>query len=223
MKRFAVIGLGRFGRAVATTLFELGVEVMAIDKNKQLVNGIQDEVSYAVALDATDRDLLKGQEVDKVDCAVVGIGENFEANVLVTSILREFGVRLVITRAYNDLQRQILRSVGAAQVLTPEEDMGRRLARSLVTGEIVDFLELPKGFAVKLIPAPKSIVGKTLAESKIRSRYLIDIVVIRRKKLDESTKEMTTEAIVIPDGSEEIVDGDILGVIGKAEDIERFV
>jgi trk system potassium uptake protein TrkA len=160
--------------------------------------------------------------VDQVDCAVVGIGDSFEANVLVTSLLREFGIPRIITRAYDPLQRQILKAVGATQVLSPEEDMGKRLAKSLVSSDIVDFLELPPGFVVKMVPAPKRIVGKTLAESQIRKHYTIDVVVVQRKEVDEKTKEVKVVSKVIPDGSEMIEEGDILGVIGKEEDVERF-
>jgi trk system potassium uptake protein TrkA len=222
MKKFAVIGLGRFGRSVASTLFGMGVEVMAFDRDREIVDAVQDEVTHAIALDATNKNLLLDQGVDQVDCAVVGIGENFESNVLVTRLLREFGIPIVITRAYNDIQKEILKSIGATQVLSPEEDIGKRLAKSLVTGEIVDFLELPEGFAVKLIPAPRKIFGKTLADAKIRNEYMLDVIVIRRKVVDEKTKDVSTKFIVIPDGNEVVEEGDVLGVIGKETDIERF-
>ncbi len=222
-KKFAVIGIGRFGRSVANTLFDMGVEVTAIDRDRELVDLVQDEVTHAISLDATNKNLLLDQGVDQVDCAVVGIGENFESNVLVTRLLMEFKIPTIITRAYNDIQREILRSIGATQVLSPEEDIGKRLAKSLVTGEIVDFLELPEGFAVKIIPAPKRIVGKTLAEAKIRNQFMLDVIVIRRKIVDEKTKDVSTKVVVIPDGGEIVEEGDILGVIGKETDIEKFI
>lgn len=221
-KRFVVIGMGRFGLSVATTLFEMGGEVLAIDKDRDLINDVQDRVTHAVTLDATHKLLLEDQGVDKVDCAIVGIGENFEANVLITSIMNEFGIPDVITRSYNRLQKEILEKIGATQVVSPEEDMGSRLAKSLISGSIVDFLELPPGFAVKMVETPKMLIGKTLAEAAIRPKFMLNVVVIRRTVMDEKTNTAGTDIIALPGGDVALGAGDILGVIGREEDIERF-
>ena len=221
-KRFAVIGMGRFGLSVATALFEMGGEVLAIDIDSDLINNVQDRVTHAVTLDATNKMLLEDQGVDKVDCVIVGIGENFEANVLITSIMNEFKIPQVITRSYNNLQKEILNKIGATQIVSPEEDMGIRLAKNLFSGSIVDFLELPEGFVVKMVETPKQLIGKTLAEAGVRNNFMIIIVVIRRTVTDEKTDEIGTEVIALPGGEEVLGEGDVLGVIGKEEDIERF-
>ncbi|MFQ5512050.1 MAG: potassium channel family protein [Candidatus Krumholzibacteriia bacterium] len=221
-RKFAVVGLGRFGTAVATTLFDLGVEVLAIDNDPKIVDEIQDQVTFAVCLNATRKSLLLEQGIDKVDCAIVGIGEDFEANVLVTSLLKGFGVPRVITRSYTDLQKQILSHVGAARVLSPEEEVGGRLAQSLVSGSIVDFLELPEGYVVRQVTAPAELVGKRLGESGVRNRFGIDVIVVKRRPADPGVSGAKSEMIVIPDGEVEIHEGDVLGVVGKERDVEKF-
>lgn len=222
-KRFAVIGLGRFGMSVATALFELGAEVLVIDKDRSIISAIQDRVTHAVTLDATQKKLLEDQGVDTVDCAIVGIGEDFEANVLTTSIINEFKVPEIITRCYNEMQKQILRKIGATQVISPEEDMGKRLAKNLISHSILDFLELPEGFEVKMVETPRKLIGKTLAEAAIRTKYMINIVAIQRMVPDEKTGQLKKTVIALPGGEEVLGRSDILGIIGKEDDIERFV
>jgi trk system potassium uptake protein TrkA len=221
-KRFAVIGMGRFGFSVATALFKMGAEVLAIDTDRELINNIQDRVTHAVALDATKKALLQDQGVDRVDCAVVGIGENFEATVLITSLLNEFGIPEVITRSYNDLQKEILKKIGATQIVSPEEDMGARMAKNLFTGAIVDFLELPEGFTVNMVETPRNLAGKTLAEARIRTQFKDIVVTIQKPAVDEKTNEAGMAVIALPGGEEVLNKGDILGVIGREEDIEKF-
>ncbi len=222
-RKFAVVGLGRFGFEVATKLFELGVEVLAIDQDAKIIDEIQDKVTLAVCLNATRKSLLLEQGIDKVGCAVVGIGEDFEANVLVTSLLKGFGIPRVITRSYTDLQKQILTTIGAARVVSPEEEVGGRLAQSLVSGRIVEFLELPEGYMVRQVPAPAAIVGKRLAESGARKHFGVDIIVVKRQIPDAGDGGPKEEMIVIPDGEVEIREGDILGVVGRAKDVDKFI
>ncbi len=222
MKKIAILGLGRFGKTIAGELYNLGAEVIAIERDRETIDKIQNDVTLAVAADVRNQDVLEQHGVRDVDVVVVGIGEDFESNVLVTSIASEMGVPEIITRSYNDQQRRILRRVGATRVLSPEEDIAKRLAKSLVTAEIVDFLELPEGFVVKQFPLPERYAGKTLAEAQIRGKYLIDIVVIKRKVVDDETKEVTTASIAIPGGDVVLEKGDVLGIVGKEQDIDKF-
>jgi trk system potassium uptake protein TrkA len=129
----------------------------------------------------------------------------------------------VITRFYTDLQKQILLSVGAARVMSPEEEIGGRLAESLVSESIVDFLELPDGYVVRQVPAPAALVGKRLAESGARKRFGIDIVVVKRTVPDTEKGGTKNEMMVIPDGDVEIQKDDILGIVGKDKDVEKFI
>ena len=141
MKRFVVIGLGRFGRRLARELTEAGHEIIAIDTREALVERVRDEVALAVCLDATEPEALKSQGVDKVDAAVVAIGEDFEANALATATLKSLGVGRVISRASSDIQRRILDRIGADQVIFPEEEMAVRLAyKKALILEIIDNL-----------------------------------------------------------------------------------
>jgi len=180
MKRFLVIGLGRFGRRLAQALTEAGQEVIAADKTEDLVERMRDEVALAVRLDATDEEPLKAQEVGDVDAAIVSIGEDFEANVLATTTLKAMGVPQVISRASTVTQRRILRRVGADEVILPEEEVADRLARQLVNPNIVEHLSLSEGHSLVQIRAPKAWHDKTLGEIDLRRKYEVNLVAIRR-------------------------------------------
>jgi trk system potassium uptake protein TrkA len=145
MKRFRVIGLGRFGRRLAIALTEAGQEVIAVDLREELVERARDEVALAMTLDATDEAALRGQGVDQLDGAIVSIGEDFEANALATATLKVLGVRLVVSRASTEIQRRILASIGADQVVNPEEEMAVRLANQLVNPNVLEHLDLAQG------------------------------------------------------------------------------
>ena len=132
MARFAVIGLGRFGMSLATHLTEAGAEVVAIDADRRVIENIKDEVTVAVALDATDEHALRAQNLEKVDAAIVCMGESFEANQLATLLLKNIGVKRIIAKANTTTQRHILQLIGADQVISPEEEMGAKLAKRLL-------------------------------------------------------------------------------------------
>ncbi len=155
MRKVAVIGLGRFGAALAKQLTASGAEVIAIDSRMTLVNEIREEVAIAVKLDSTDQDVLEGQEIQLVDVAVVAIGENFEAALLTTVILKKIGVPRIICRAQTSFHAEIFRQIGANEVIQPEIQAGERLGHSLANPQLEDLFALGEGFTLIEIHAPQ--------------------------------------------------------------------
>lgn len=142
MKRFLVIGLGRFGMSLAETLYTGREEVIAVDADMDRIEQMKDRVSHVVQLDSTDPDALKSIGADQVDTAVVAIGENFEASVVTTAILKELGIEEIIVRAYTEREKKILQLIGATRVLFVEDEMGRRTGKAISGSRIIDYIEL---------------------------------------------------------------------------------
>jgi len=228
MKRFLIIGLGRFGRRLAQVLTEAGQEVIAADKSEDLVERVRDEVALAVRLDVTDEDPLKALELGEVDAAIISIGEDFEANVLATSTLKGLGVPRVISRASSVTQRRILRRVGADEVVLPEEEVADRLARHLVNPNIVEHLSLSEGHSLVQIRAPKAWHDKTLGEIDLRRKYEVNLVAIRRgveppgAEHDPEADEPKEQVLDLPMAHTLIRDGDILVLIGETESLQNL-
>ena len=221
-KRFAVIGLGRFGYTVATHLASSGADVIAVDSDQNIINEVSNMVSVAICMNAADKDGLLAHGIDKVDAAVVAIGQNFEANLLTTAILKEMGVEKVIARASNDVQKRILELIGADQVIFPEDAIGMRVAQSLISSRILEITSLFEGLSVAQVVVPKELVGKRIGETKFRQKYKCNIVVIKRKTDQSDIKGDSPRYNVLPEPDDEILMGDILVVVGTEKDIERL-
>ncbi len=223
MKRFLIIGLGRFGRRLAQALTEAGQEVIAADIREELVERVRDEVALAVRLDATDPDPLRSQDVGNVDAAVVCIGEDFEANALATATLKSMGVRYVVSRASSEVQRRILTRIGADEVIFPEEEIAERLARHLANPNIVEHLALSQGHGLVQIRAPAEWCDKTLGDIDLRRKYEVNLVAIKRpaKTRTEDGKEIVEEEEVLdlPMAHTIIRQGDILVLVGGTESL----
>lgn len=220
VKRAAVIGLGRFGRAVARTLSELGVEVLAIDRELRFVEMVKYEVALAVCVDATQESALEELDVGKVDLLVIGVGELFEENVLITSWAAEAGIPQIITRAGSPMRRRILERVGATRVLFAEQEMGQRLAQNLVRGDTIEFVDLPEGHSLREIDVPKAFLGKTIGELQLRRRHGLAVLAVRRIELAEGKSER--RVFPVPDGDFRFTAGDRLSVIARNEDFARL-
>lgn len=221
-QRFAVIGLGRFGYTVATYLAKSGADVIAVDSDHNIINEISKHVSLAVCMNSTDKEALVAQGIDKVDAAVVAIGQNFEANILTTALLKELGVPKVIARASNTTQKRILELIGADQVIFPEDAIGIRVAQSLLSSRIVDITTLFEGLSVAEVVAPKGLVGKKIGEMKFRQKYRCNIVVIKRKVDETDLSADPKRYNVLPEPEDTIHLGDILVVVGDEKDIEKL-
>ncbi len=220
IKRAAVIGLGRFGRSVAVTLSELGVEVLAVDRDMKIVEQIQEQVALAACAGGTEEGALTELEAERVDLFVVGVGEDFEVNVLLTSWAAEAGVPMVITRADTPLQRRILERVGATRVLHAEQEMGQRLAQSLVRRDALEFVDLPDDYSLREIEVPEEYLGQSLAELGMRRDLGLAVLAVRRVSLEGHTAERTV--IPVPHGSFRLEAGDRISVIARNEDFRKF-
>jgi trk system potassium uptake protein TrkA len=174
-----VIGLGRFGGAVAASLLELGHEVLGIDEDEHIVQEWSDRLTHVAAADSTDNDALRQLGVPDFHRAVVGIGSDIEASVLTVLALSEIGVADITAKASSDKHGKILRSVGAHHVIYPEAAMGERVAH-LITGKMLDFIEFEDGFAIAKVRAPREAGGRTLADVGLRTRYGVTVVGVKR-------------------------------------------
>jgi trk system potassium uptake protein TrkA len=225
--RAAVIGLGRFGQSLAISLAERGAEVIAIDKDRETIDAVKDKVALAVILDSEDEEALKAQGVDRVDVAVVGIGENnFRSIVLTTILLKKMGVKTVISRAFEDIDREILENIGADKVVFPEVESGVRLARSLTTSSVIDHIPLDdsEAYSMVQIEAPKRFWGKKLDDLKIPARYGVNIVLMKHRVEQTDKKGNTTvkeEINPVPRADDVIGEGDTLWIVGATEDVEN--
>ena len=178
MKSYVVIGLGLFGSRVARQLCELGGEVLVVDFHDDLVQNISGDVTNAVVADARDQSVLKALGVGSCDCAVVAIGDNFGASVLVTMNLKELGVPYVVCKAHDDTHRKVLEKLGADKVITPEREVAERLAHSLYSPNALEFIELSDEYGIVEVPVPRSWAGKSILELNVRAKLGVNIIAI---------------------------------------------
>ena len=211
MRSYIVVGLGRFGGEVARQLFHMGCEVLAIDNRSDLVQQISGEVTHAVVGDARDKEVLKALGAKDFDCAVVAIGGDLSASVLVTMNMKELGVPSVVCKAHDDTHRRVLLKLGADRVTIPEQENAARLARSLSSQNVLDYIELSEDFGIVEIPAPKSWHEKSLKELNVRAKLGVNILAVRRGgKIDVS-----------PTADFQIRGGDVMVVLGDTAALEK--
>ncbi len=223
MRRFAVIGLGKFGGTVAQSLAERDAEVIAVDKDEKVVDTFAEIATVAVRLDSTDEEALKTQGIHKVDVAIVSIGD-FEASILTTALLKRLGVPTVITKAtqsVSQIQERILNLVGADRVVLPEMEMGKKLAQNLLVSNILDYLPISEKYSAAEVRSPRIFWNKKIGELKIREKFKVNILEIKKTSAEEKIKQIET-INYLPYSGDVIEEGDILLVIGEEEDIERF-
>ncbi|MFQ5730967.1 MAG: potassium channel family protein [Planctomycetaceae bacterium] len=224
MRKIAVIGLGRFGMTLARQMAASGVEVIAVDRDRRLVDEIKDDVDIAVRLDATDEASLHSQDIDKVDVCVVSIGENFEAALLATVLARRLDIPRVICRAQTQFHAEIFQQIGADEVIQPEMQAGEYLARKLANPQIEDFISLADGYTLIELKAPRPFQGKTLQELALRGTFGVNLVAIKRTTKSERDGETveTTEITGVPKASDVIQSGDTLVLVGSDEALARL-
>lgn len=211
-KEFAVIGLGRFGGSICRELSREGMEVLALDLDEDKVNEYRDIASHAVIADSTDENVLKELGFRNIDHVIVAIGDNIQASMLTTLILKEMGIKMITVKAQNDYHEKILNKIGADQVVHPERDMGKRIAHNIISNNILDYIELSDDHSVVEVKAGSKMGGQTLVDLDIRAEYGCNVVAIKRDK----------DVIVSPMATEEIKESDVLIVIGADKDISRF-
>jgi len=222
---FAVIGLGRFGKTVAINLANQGVEVLAIDSKEERVDDVKNDVAFAVALDATDINALKSQNVKDMDAVVVAIGANFENLLLSTANLMELGTKRILARAMNHTQRKILHRLGIEEVISPEIETGTIVAERLLNPHILNFFPLPDAYQIAEVNVPKNAAERTLKDVGLEKKYKLQLVSILRQKtkLINEIEEVKKELIEHPDRDTVLLSSDSLVLMGKARDIKRFM
>ncbi|HLR42599.1 MAG TPA: TrkA family potassium uptake protein [Pseudogracilibacillus sp.] len=213
MKReFAVIGLGRFGGSICEELSLEGMKVLAIDKNELKINEFKNIASHAVIADSTDEQVLRELGLSNVDHVIVAIGDNIEASILTTVILADMNVKKITVKAQSDYHEKILNKIGAHQVVHPERDMGKRIAHSIISNNILDYLELSDEHSMVEVAASRKMLGRTLVELNIRAKFGCNVVAIKSGK----------DINVSPTAEYEIKQSDTLIVIGADKDISKF-
>ena len=225
MKKFAVIGLGRFGQKLAIALAMSEAEVIAIDQNREIIEQISDQVSLAVRLDSTDEDALRAQGVDKVDVAIVGIGQGsrgFESAILTVVNLKMVGVPLIFARAESLIQGQVLSKVGANEVIYPEIESAQRWAYKLIAPQINDKIDFAPGYSLASLMAPPSFHEKTVLDLQLRQKYNVNLISIKRGEnaIIESKKPGHVISVPMPDTV--IYEGDTLMVAGSDTDLAKL-
>lgn len=209
-KQFIVVGLGRFGISVAETLSELGHDVLAIDKDENVIQDIADKVTHAVQLDATDEYALRTLGVRNFDVAVVTIGSNIQASIMITLLLKEAGVKYVICKGQSELHKKVLLKIGADRVVLPEKDMGYRVAHNLVSSNLVDLIELSDDYQIIEMNAPDSWIGRTIKDLDVRVNYGITILALR-SKTDDINISPTADVVIPPES--------VIIAVGTNEDL----
>ncbi|MBE6986693.1 MAG: TrkA family potassium uptake protein [Ruminococcaceae bacterium] len=210
MKSYVVIGLGRFGKEVARQLHSMGCEVLAMDIKSELVQEIANDVTHAVVSDGQDKEVLKALGIREFDCAIIAIGDNLASSVLATMNMKELGVPYVVCKAHDDTHRRVLEKLGADRVVIPEQENAARLARSLSTPNVLDYIELSEDYGILEIPAPDSWQGSTLVELNVRAKLGVNIIAIRREG----------KVLVSPAADFRMSSGDILVVLGDSRALE---
>ena len=212
-KQFGVIGLGRFGSAMATTLAELGHDVIGVDGDETRVQRLADTITHALQIDATDEKALRAAGIQDVDVAVVSIGENIESSLLVVMQLRELGIKTIVAKAVTPLHGRILEMLGVSRVVFPEREMAIRVAHGLVLPNVLEYIELSRDFSIVELPAPEPFIGKSLKQLELRPRYGLTLIAIKR--MPEGGGPLATN--IAPSADETIRRDDILALLGSTE------
>lgn len=215
MKTFVVIGLGRFGTAIARELSALGHEVLAIDVAEEKVQRVADKVTHAVIGDARDINVLNALGVRNFDCAVVALGSDVGNSALVTLNLKELGLKQVVCKAQSHVHQRVLEKIGADRVIFPEHEMGVKLAQGLSSSSVLNFIEFSEDYGIVELASPKSWHGKTLRELDVRNAFHVNIIAIR-KAAQPSTLNVAPGASCVLEAGDNVV------AVGRSEDINRL-
>jgi len=214
MKRVVVIGLGIFGFNIAKDLYENGLEVIAIDKNKDVIQKIKDFSTKAILADGTDKEVIESIGIQQDDVVIISFGEDLAASTLITLHLKEMKVKNIIVKAPNEDHKHVLEKVGATEVIIPERAMADKVAKSLISPNVLDYIPLSEDYTISELVPPASFFGKTIGELHLRSKHHVEVIAVR---------EMLPDRIKMVPGADFVIkDSDVLVVIGKEEDIQKI-
>ena len=178
-KQFAVFGLGSFGMSVAITLQQLGCEVIAVDHDKERVKDVADHVSFAMRADIGDPDVMRSLEPRNLDGIIIAAADNMEASIMATLSAKEINIPYVLCKARDDMHAQVLKKIGADAIVFPEEEMGKKVAKSLVSVNLTDWIALSPDYSILETAIPKSWIGKTLKELDVRKVYDVNVAALK--------------------------------------------
>lgn len=214
MKRFAVIGTGSFGYYVAKALYENENEVIAIDRNKERVQAIEPYCTSAIVQDVTDIKALKALGLDEMDAVIVSTGENIKPSILICFHLSRLGIKRIIVKAEDDDHGEILKQLGATEIIRPSMDMAEGLALRLTSPNILEFLPLAEDYTIAQVNAPPSFIGKSLRDLDLRRRYEVNIIAV---------KELVPgRFVMVPSPDFTVKDSDVLVMLGKKADLKEI-
>jgi trk system potassium uptake protein TrkA len=211
-KQFVVIGCGRFGQSVAIKLAEMGSEVMVVDDNEEIIQSISDKVTYAVQADATDENAIKALGIRNFDVAIVTIGSDIQSSILVTLLVKEMGIKHIVAKAQNAAHAKVLYKIGANRVVFPEKEMGIKVAKGLLSSNVLELIDLAPEYSILEIRMSDQWIGKSLVEINMRREYSLSVIAIRRG--DDIDINVEPDRVLLKD--------DILVVIGHNKDLQRL-
>jgi len=226
MASFAVIGLGRFGMTVASILAENGMDVIAIDKNQELVDDISTKVAQPICMDSTDEKSLRSLNLNEVDAVIMGIGSNIQESILTCAILKKIGVGIIYAKVENQLHGRILELIGVQHILLPEEMVGDQLAKTLISKNILDYFKLSSGYIVIELLAPAEFVGKTLQELALPTQRGINVIAIKYNYLtvsEDGNNVIEQRHNDMPGANDTVNEGDVLILMGKKANIDKLI
>ena len=213
MKRVVVIGLGIFGSQLARQLYESGLDVIAVDKNRDVVQKMKDYSTKAVLADASDKEVLESIGIEENDIVVISFGEDLSASTLLTLHLKELRVKTIIVKVPNEDHKRILLRVGASEAIIPEREMANKVARSIISPNVLEYLPISEDYTIVELAPPTAFIGKSLADLDLRKKFQLQVIAIR---------DVLTEKLqLVPRAGSILKDSDVLVVIGKEEDIRR--
>lgn len=226
MARYAVIGLGRFGMTVANILSESGMDVIAIDKSKDLVDDISGRVTSAICMDSTDEASLRSQNLNEADAVIIGIGSNIQESILTAAILRKIGVGIIYAKVENQLHGRILELIGVQNILLPEEIVGIQLAKTLISRNVREYISLSSGHVVMEMVAPREFVGRDLQELALPSTRGVNIIAIKFSSLsvtEDGRNVVEQKMNDMPGANDTINEGDILIMMGPKGNVDKLI
>ncbi|ACS99800.1 potassium channel family protein [Paenibacillus sp. JDR-2] len=211
-KQFAVIGMGRFGSSIASSLTEMGFEVLAIDSSEDRIQDAINKVTHAVSADSTDEEALRSLGIRNFDVVVVAIGEDIQASILTTLILKDLGVKMIVVKAQNELHGKVLTKIGADKVVYPERDMGMRVAHHLISPNILEYIEISEDHSIIDLKAPEAMIGKSLKQLDIRAKFKCNVMAIK------TNGQMN----IAPYADDLIRPEDVLVIVGRNADLSNL-
>ena len=223
-KLFAVFGLGTFGQEICKFLTGKGAKVIAVDIDRKSVDRIRDSVTQAVLLDSTDEEALRNAGLQDADIAIIAMGDNMEGSILTTILLKNIGVPYIIARAMTDVHAQVLKEVGATEVINIEVDQGQRLASRIISPDVVDVIPISEDQALAELRIPESFIGTSLSKLDLRKKYNVNIITVRRTRtdIDDMGNPIRKEFVFTPKPDEDLKVDDILVILGAEKDIDKL-